>query len=276
LVTFVRALILFAIALAFVPRASSAAQTSASESPVPAHCPIYVHLRYPNDTNDGSVAFFLLTDEDAGKATGSILAWVGDKRYRIPFADALVAKMGDTTPDSLDPTPLYYQFPRGTHIEGAYVAELGSAPCPIWDPLWDPEPDKQYPLDFSKMNPRTAAYWERVRASTPRPAPAPDDDPATCKTPYAVAHRFDDTEFRAHRYYNAKASLGRKVIVGVLLDEQGGVRGVRLIKGSVIAGLNQDALGSVAHVKFAPQIFHCTPIGGEYAYEIDYDDDGSQ
>jgi TonB family protein len=231
-------------------------------------CPISIrYYRLPG--NDDVAVFGLWTDGAAGKATGSFVVYGSGRRYVFPFADAVAA---DDRNVRFPPTPIVLRFPPPFRFQGAYVNSLNGSPCPIHEPAVR----SISATDIARV-PKVQVYpdWRdamrdffaEAAAVTPADAPAgvPVDPPA-CKTPYADAYT-KHAEKAETPYANGYAGY---VVVKLEIGPDGKLTGMRIDKTSHSAAFDEAAAEAVRESTFAPQIFRCEPVSGDYLFYVNF------
>jgi hypothetical protein len=269
-VAFGAALALFASAVCGAPAPASAATDAAL------FCPIRVDVNrvigHPDET-----LFTLWTYASAGTATGTLVAYAGGLRYRIPFVAVVAADLRDPkTP----PTPIVVRLPAAEDVASAYVAMLNGSDCEIHDPFIS---GALLGGKFADGNPGEGPYpgwrvaWQAVSKAASQAAPltvnGETDSPPACAEPYAAA--FTRRAVPPSAPFDANPG---EVVVVVSISATGALLGERadVIFGNVDKVQQQAALAAAAKAQFAPAVYRCTPVSGLYLYLVDFsfDDPG--
>jgi TonB family protein len=267
-ITFARFVVLVS-ALELANAATGAAQP-ASPAPEPALCPVGVEAETLAGHDDTTV-FHLMSDGDSGAATGTIAAYAGTQRYRIPFARAVA---GDRRNASVIPTPIVIRFPAPTHVESAYVESLDGGPCTIHDvylsqTLFGKRDVPQSGGGLLDIDRWLAQFRAQAAKQTPEPAPQPDTVAApACARPYAPASA--KTVAQPSLPLGVQGRSG-DVIVNVALGADGTVLGTRVLASSLGSAWQEQAVRAAQHSTFAAPVYRCAPVSGSYDLVVDFE-----
>jgi TonB family protein len=246
--------------------------TAPATTPQPPRlCPLSVRV-YTLDGHDDEAVFALWSDKNAGVASGTIAVYAGDRRYRIGFLNAVAAD--DRNTKEL-PTPIVLRFSGPTHVDSAYVESLSDGDCTIHEPYVTSEKET-YAARYGKS--KTAVYpdWSQAMATFMAQAAAkpPLDAPAgeivaapACSKPYVMAYTTKPVAAAAP----AGEMFNGEVAFKVDVNADGSLRAVRVEKSSRLKPVDRAAFESVARSQFAPQIYRCIPVSGDYMFYVKFE-----
>lgn len=231
-------------------------------------CPLGVRVDQLPERDDEAV-FSLWADDRAGRATGTLVMYAGNLRYRIPFAAAVAADNRNT---KVLPTPIVVRFARATRVDSAYVASLNDAPCIIRNPFVRSALQgntEAYGSDDGSVYPNWSKAWRTfLELAAAAPAlPAPDaeavDDPA-CAQPYVTAHPTNAVTpvTPDHTPYDGR------VVIALAIDTDGSLLGLRVEKSSRLPEVDAAAVDAARRSRFAPQIYRCDPVTGATLFDV--------
>jgi hypothetical protein len=250
------------------------AASPAAESAEPALCPIRVST-YPLKGREDDIVFGLWSDDAAGKATGSIIAYAGGRRYRISFADAIAA---DNRNPAVLPTPIVVRFPSAVSIDSAYVESLSSDLCQIHSPFVsstllgttypDGVPSEKYHPGWARTWPNFLKYAAETNAQS-APQGEVADDPS-CAKPYIKAYTKKAVPPVAPSAYGPDA----EIIVGVEIAPDGSLLGMRIDASSIDSNGNlpilKAALDAAEQSQYAAEIYRCNPVSGNFVFYVSF------
>jgi hypothetical protein len=259
-----------AIALArTMPCGAQTPDAGAAASTAPCAVTVWVSTiaKHPDE-----LVFTLWTWERATRTSGEIIVYAGGLRYSIAFSDTTVADRGDA---GRLPTPIVVRFPANTAIESAYVGCVEATPCPPYAPYLGPQLTHDgAPGDVRRdaPNPKWAKAWpayvKLVADASPLPAPAGDVvETLTCSTPYAPGRTVEAAPAISPAFEPRSTGI---IDVWLATAPDGSVLQERVYRNSAaLDGAYQSAaLRAAGAARFAPQIYRCNPIGGEYKFRV--------
>jgi len=252
------------VAIALCMNGSALAQDA---SP-PGYCPVGVRVD-PVQGHDNEAVFSLWADDRAGRATGTLIAYSGNLRYRIPFAGAVAADNRNT---KVLPTPIVVRFATPTRVDSAYVASLNEAACIIRNPFVRSglQGDAQaYGSGDGTVYPNWSKPWNiflELAANAPAlPALTPETvDAPACALPYAMAHTTKPVPAVAPR----QNSYDGAVVLVLAIDTNGALLNLRVEKSSRLPQVDAAAVDSAQATRFAPQVYRCNPVTGAALYSV--------
>jgi TonB family protein len=237
--------------------------------PAPAgNCPLSVRV----DTlagHDDETVFSLWADDRAGRATGSLVVYAGNLRYRVPFADAVAADDRNT---KVLPTPIVVRFDRPARVDSAYVASLNDAPCIIRNPFVRSglqENTEAYGSDDGSVYPTWSKAWkiflELAADAAALPSPKAETvDAPDCDRPYVTVH---PTNAVAPVTPNRTIYDGR-VVIALSIDTDGSLLGLRVEKSSHLPQVDAAAVDAAQRSRFAPQMYRCQAVTGASLFDV--------
>lgn len=251
---------------------SSLSAIGSGQTPAPAaaseYCPIHLHVDALKG-HDDEVALTLWSDEEAGKATGTIILYAGKSRYRIPFVDAIAA---DIRNSRIPPTPIVVRI-GPTRVDSGFVGSLDGGDCQIKNPFVR-SPLQTFVQRYGAGPLGIYPDWTKtmedllLRAAETPPLPTPEAesvDAPECARPYVGAY----TKLAA-TVSSPENTFGGSVVVNVAIADDGKLLGVRIDKSSSRKAYDRAALGATARSKFAPQIYRCNPVRGNYLFIVTF------
>jgi hypothetical protein len=269
-----RAALLFALILSL--QTSAGAQTAAPAlAATPAtglFCPISARVEAFKG-HDDEILISLWSVEGTARASGTLALYSGNLRYRVPFNNVIAASMIN---DAIPPTPIVIRFDTPTVIDSGYVGSLGNGECLIHSPFVRTKLEtyvQTYGSDFpinSPIYPNWTAGLQKFRAAaavTPAVlAAGARVDPPACDKPYVWA----STTYAAPLEFPSSKMYTGLVAVRVTLDPSGHALAYHIDKNSYERPFNDAAVLAAAHSRFAPQIYRCSPVTGDYLFVADF------
>ncbi len=244
--------------------ASSATKTA---SPAPAaltYCPLSTRVRDVDDTHTRyAVSFRAL---ETGRASGTLALWAGDRRYDVPFRDAVALDSRDRISPE---TAFVVRFAAPTTLDGAVVTAIDEGgtlwPCDPWFSPWVPAP-RSGP-DFRTPGERTAEdrFLARARAAKPIDAPPAVADPPICTTP----NRPGRTVYAVSPDRPSPFLEGVSVVM-VLLDPTDNIADTRIETSAGNRSLDLVALSAARRSQFQGPIFRCRRVMGAYLFSVEF------
>jgi TonB family protein len=248
----------------------ASAQTPAPTASTPEFCPIGVGVDEIKGHADEAV-FTLWADDTAGLATGSIVAYAGNLLFRVSFINVVAADRRDT---GHPPTPIAVRFDAPMRIDSADVASLNGVDCPIHSPFvraglvhyprrYPHGPLSIYPSWTKVMQAvlSQAAALTPAAASTPETVSAPE-----CAQPYVAA----STVRAVPAISPMQNTYSGVVAIDLGVSESGSILGMRIDKSSRQKFVDQAAVTAAAQSRFAPQIYRCQPVSGDYLFLVGF------
>ena len=268
------------LAFSGMPIAPVAAAASAAAAAAADFCPLHVRVYALKNLPD-ELAFAVWSDDVAGTASGSIVAYVNGGRYTIPFDNA-------EAPDERDPkavpAPVVVKFDAPAQFESAYVGALEGGACAIHDPfVGKPLSTVGFIEDTKvKLYPDHSNDWPeflaQAAAKTPLTAPAPvPEDKLACAVPYAPAQ----TKFYAPPIppANVANTFDGDFVVKLALGADGKVTAMRVDRLDRMVrdkAYNDAAAISIKNSKFSPEIYRCSPVTTDYYFDVDFSPNGEK
>lgn len=257
---------MFSILLGSTALADTAPTAAASAET----CPLSVRV-YKLDGHGDEAAFALWSDGAAGTATGTILAYAADRRYRIGFANAVAADERDTR---VLPTPIVIRFAAPTHVDSAYVETLGGGTCAIHEPYVAPRLSTAV-VRHTKTRSKVYPDWSRAlqtfraqaAAAPASAAPAGESvEPPACERPYVYSSTTKAVAVVPPA--GQPVPFNGEVAIKVDIAADGTMRAERVEATSHQQAYDRAALASAAESRFAPQIYRCIPVSGDYLFYV--------
>jgi TonB family protein len=236
----------------------------------PALCPIGLRVDKVKD-HDDELVFSLWSDDEAGKATGTFVLYAGTQRYRIAFAEAVAADVRDT---KIEPTPIVVQFSPGTQVESGYIASLNGDPCLVHSPFVKSSLQTYVqtygPSSGTLVYPDWAAALKTFFADASAMSPLVASDPEivdapSCARPYVMAYTRTPSSAITPPGFNF---FDGDVDIRVAVAAIGDLLGMRIDKSSRQKPIDAAALAAAARSRFAPQIYRCNPVTGNYIFVV--------
>ena len=262
--------VVWGVTLALFANRGAYAQEAAPSQPAPppGYCPVSVRVD-PLKGGDNEVVFSLWADDRAAKATGTLVVYAGNQRYRIPFAGAVAADNRNTT---VLPTPIVVRFATATRVDSAYVASLNDAGCLVRNPFVRSElqgyTQAPGPGDGS-VYPTWSQAWkiflELAAAAPALPAPSAETVGApACAQPYATV----SATRPAQAVTPHQNSYDGPVVLTLAIDTDGSLLRFRVDKSSHLPWIDAAAVDAAERSRFAPQIYRCIPITGALLFSV--------
>lgn len=228
------------------------------------YCPLNAYVRELDDSRTRyAVSFRAL---ETGRASGTVALWAGDRRFDVPFRDAVALD----SRDAISPeTSFTVRFPAPTELDGAVVTAIDEGgtlrPCDPWFSPWV-RPARTAP-DYRTAAQRTTdeRFLSRARAATAISAPPAISDPVTCATPTRSPRTI-----RAVEPDRPRSSGTGIATVLVLLDPTDKVTWVRILRSAGDRRLDDAALAAASRSEYQGQIFRCRHVMGGYLFTVEF------
>jgi TonB family protein len=274
------AAIVIALTLALVCSSAGLADPLPSASPAAAPatllCPIKAIVTTVPAHSDEAL-LTLWSDETAGYATGTIFLYANGKRYAVSFANAVAANSSDV---HHLPTPIVIALDTPAPIESAYVSKLDAQACAIHNPYVEDTsaPDHQ-PVKHSgkrkgpQFSPDWIDNWKTITAQADAMKPlvvsdgVPVDEPHCAKPFVAPSTTYSEPAIIPPQ----QGRLQVEIPVALEIDERGTPIAVRVLISSRNAAYDRAALVATARSRFAPRIYRCEPVTGDYLFFVEFD-----
>lgn len=227
-------------------------------------CPLSTRVREVDDTHTRYAVSFRAFE--TGRAAGIVALWAGDRRYDVPFRDAVALDSRDQTSPE---TAFVVRFAAPTALDGAVVTAIDEGgtlqPCGPWYAPWvsiaRSSADRRTPSDRSTEE----QFLSRARAAVAVDAPPAVTDPTPCATPNRPAQ----TTYAAEPV-QPQFSEGGTSSVLVLLDPSDKIASARIEKSSGDRRLDNTALNAARRSEFQGQIFRCRHVMGAYLFTVQF------
>jgi hypothetical protein len=237
---------------------------SPAAAPPAAWCPLNTRVRDLDDTHTRYAVSFGAFEK--GRASGIIALWAGDRRYDVPFRDAVAVDSRDRT---AVPSAVVVRFAAPTKLDGAVVTSIDEGgtlrPCDPWFSPWVANqpfaPDRRSRAERRPEEQFLAA----ARAAAPTDAPAPVTDPAPCASPY----RSGRTVYAPGPATPRGAGTGLAMVL-VVLDPADKIFSTRIERSAGNPILDATALGAARGSEFQGQIFRCRHVMGSYLFSVNF------
>ena len=245
---------------AAVPRATTAPGTPGMLT----YCPLSTSVRDVDDTHTRYAVSF--RSFETGRASGTVALWAGDRRYDVPFRDAVALDSRDRISPE---TAVVVRFAVPTPLDGAVVTAIDEGgtlrPCDPWFAPWVSRAQSAPGRTTAAGRTNEERFLARARAAAPVAAPAAVADPTTCTTP----NRAGRTVYAAEPNRPRFGGNGTATVL-VLLDPADKIAGARIQTSAGNPQLDEVALIAARASEFQGQIFRCRHVMGAYLFTVEF------